>query len=665
VCGIVGVITALGNACAWSHEEVARARDQLAHRGPDGAGLWPARDGTTPHALLGHRRLSIVDRSPAGAQPCVVRDRQGIAGVLIYNGELYNAGELRAQLAVQPSSHHAPRSDTWALAHHLAAHGADALSSLRGMFAFAWLDVRRDELLLARDPLGIKPLLYCELAGGQGTQHAHLLLASELPALVSLREKVLPTLPDRAVVSAYMSTIRTTLGERTLLQGVRTLLPGEARQYALRGQLTLRRAWEPWRAPRRERHASTPDSLEAAAARVGEVVRESIVLHAEADAPVCTMLSGGLDSTIIATELLRRGHAAGQHTYCARVEDDAAQHAGDAGPAMQDADYARRLASQLGTRHREASLDADGFLVRWSAMVQALGTPLSTPNEAAIFEVLRAAGEDGHRVALSGEGADELFGGYTLVLAGLLHALADAAALDARGHARLALESGAWMGEAIKPQVLQASAWRDLGEDHALHAWASSTFADLLALDDAAPHDQPQHALGTHLRWQRRVNLAGLLHRLDTASMLVGIEGRTPFADLRVLELAESLPMHLHARLQVGGGVGKLLLRSAFAGQVPRETLQRSKASFPLPFQRWMAPLAPLVLESDLLRELVREPVLALVASRPAEHWNLAWPLINLALWEQRWWGRAPAQAAYSARSHEAALAGHSPTQMG
>lgn len=664
VCGIVGAVSSRSSACSFSHDDVARARDQLAHRGPDGAGLWPPRtpdaSGQSPHAILGHRRLSIVDRTARSAQPLVVRDASGVRGVLVYNGELYNTHELRRTLGEDL----APQGDTLPLAHLLARDGAAALAHLRGMFALAWLDLARGELLLARDPLGIKPLLYSELLPGQGVQAAHVLFASELPALLSLREKVCAIAPDRAVVSAYLSTIRTTLGARTLFEGVRTLLPGEARLYAIgsphaqassaRSELLLRSAWEPWRAPARDTRAAasiTPDAFAEAATAVGEAVRESIALHACAEVPVGAMLSGGLDSTIIASELRSLGMPV--RTYCARVLDDS--HPSDlATPTMQDADFARALSQQLGTTHHEASLDADAFLVRWSAMVHALGTPLSTPNETAIFEVLRVARDDGTIVALSGEGADELFGGYTLVLGAIARALAQQRAnghqLSADVHARLALESGAWIGASLKPQVLTAHAWQQLGEDHALYAWASDSFAELLAIDSAQRNardkladtsqvsDHDDLLLGTHLRWQRRVNLAGLLHRLDTSSMLVGVEGRTPFADVRVLHLAESLPMPMHTRVSQGMDAGKLLLRSAFAAQVPAAIAQRSKASFPLPFQRWMGPLAPLLLTSELLATLVRPAVLALVSQHPEQHWNLAWPMLNLALWERRWW---------------------------
>lgn len=619
----------------------------MEHRGPDGAGLWPPRGAQLPHAVLGHRRLSIVDHSEAGAQPLVVSEGDRTLGVLVYNGELYNASELRARLAAARTwrgapAHAMPRSDTWVLAHLLAAEGESVLVSVRGMFALAWLDCARGELVLARDPLGVKPLLYAQAQARSeqdpvGGAASHVLFASEIAALQSLRERAEPAEPDVAVLSAYLSTIRTSMGSRTMMQGVCTLQPGEVRVWAVGHGLGKPRARELWHAPAR---AAIP--LREAVAATQRVLQESVLAHSHADVPLCCMLSGGLDSTILAGVLLQGGDGAAArtpallNTYCVRAENNTQ------GAPPQDADFAAELASSLGTSHRQVSIDGDGFLVRWAAMVSAMGTPLSTPNETAIFEVLRLAREQGQRVALSGEGADELFGGYTLVLAGLERAM-QGAALDAASHARIAIENAAWMGEAIKPQVLLAKAWNDLDHDAALHTWARQEFSQLLALGDSEP-------LGVQLRWQRRVNLAGLLQRFDTASMLASVEGRTPFADVRVASLAESLPMHT----LYNGTQGKLALRAAFAHAVPQAIAARAKASFPLPFQAWMQPLATLIQGSPLLRSLVREPVLALASQRAQEHWNLAWPLANIALWEQRWWpdGAAlPSYAAHSARA--------------
>ncbi len=604
----------------------------MEHRGPDGAGLWPSRNVARPHALLGHRRLSIVELSEASAQPFVVRDSAGkVLGVLVYNGELYNTRELQSHLGAHRDSDQTRiAGDTYTLAHVLAMEGCEAISKLRGMYAFAWLDYQRNQCVLARDPLGIKPLLFAlEHAGSPATPHV--LFASEMPALLELRSKVCPPEPDLAVVSAYLSTIRTTLGNRTLMQGVHTLLPGEVRTWDLHTmqERTITRAWQ---APSRRAQLS----LEEAAELVRASVSHSVHAHLQADVPLCSMLSGGLDSTIITQLALQHGQASKSdgsfHTYCARSLQPASdpQH-------KQDADFASELAKHLRTHHHEASLDADGFLVRWAAMVHALGNPLSTPNETAIFEVLRLAREHGHRVALSGEGADELFGGYTLVLHAVERAIGGRT-LQAEEHASIALESGAWVGQAIKSQVLSSAGWSAVQGDDALRTWSQQEFASLLALDEASC------PLGTHLRWQRRVNLAGLLQRLDTSAMLASIEGRTPFADIRVAELAESLPMHTLVNTQEG----KIVLRRAFDAVVPRQIAARPKASFPLPFQKWMQPLASTITSSPLLRQLVREPVLAVAAQRSEEHWNLAWPLANLALWEQRWW---PARSAHSSQS--------------
>ena len=197
-------------------------RDTMAHRGPDGYGLW-----RRSNLVLAHRRLAVVDLSPDAAQPMLSHDaRYAIA----YNGELYNDQELRAELHSR-GVRFRTRSDTETLLHALATWGPDALPKLRGMFAFAFIDTLTQRLLLARDPLGIKPLYFrlgVHLGGGE------IIFASEIPAILAHPD--CPVQPDILAVSAYLTTIRTTAGNNTLFEGVRTLRAGEAMSIDLSGK---------------------------------------------------------------------------------------------------------------------------------------------------------------------------------------------------------------------------------------------------------------------------------------------------------------------------------------------------------------------------------------------------------------------------------------------
>lgn len=567
--------------------------------------------------VLGHRRLAVIDLTPAAAQPMVTPD--GLHA-LSYNGEVYNDADLRAELGRENDPPRwRSRSDGETLLHLLARHGPGALSRVRGMYALAFHDASEQRLVLARDPMGIKPLHYATAWCGGAPE---IVFASEAQAVAS--HPRVGASPDLAGISVYLSTIRTVLGDRTLFAGVKSLRPGEVLEFDLGGG-ALRRESRIIAMPAAETGDEASRALGDAESRVREVVSCSIRAHLRSDAPLCLMLSGGLDSTIIAAVAGR--HHADLRSYCSGAACD---------EGTGDSWHARLVAAGLGLRHTDAPVSAGMFGERWAEMVARSGVPLSTPNEVAINEVCRRMRRAGEVVTLSGEGADELFGGYE-------GSLREAAAFEASAGARATgdgaagfraeyfLRSASWVPPEDKPGVLSPAAWRALEGDVALLGAMRDEFAA-----SAAGAPDP---LAVHLRCQRRVNLTGLLHRLDSASMLESIEGRTPFADVCVAALAESLPTTLKFVGSEGGDVPgtKLVLRRAFASEVPAAAVTRPKASFPLPFQAWMAGQTRVLERSEFVRELFLPEAIAVAATDPARHWRLAWPMMNLAMWRERW----------------------------
>jgi asparagine synthase (glutamine-hydrolysing) len=634
VCGIIGILSSLASRVTLSREAFARARDLLTHRGPDASGLWDA-----GHILLGHRRLAVIDPTPSGAQPMHVVDALGrTAGVLVYNGELYNDADVRTHLHARGVRVHSP-SDTATLAHALAEFGAGAPRLLRGMYALAYADLTRAQALLMRDPLGVKPLYYARLAQPSG--HPCIAFASELVALAELAREItgVGPAPDWVVASAYLTTIRTTLGERTLFDGLRTLLPGETLSVDLRDpDLPIeRRSW--WDMPRRHIRGAT---LEHSAALLAASLRESVRLHVRSDVPVCVLLSGGLDSSVVGA--LAAPLLDAPRSFCAGARDD------DHATPADDFAFAREASAFLTTRHREAPLAREDFASLWPDMVNRLGLPLSTPNETAIYHVARTLRSDACVVTLSGEGADELLAGYDRAL--------DAATAFVRAHetgeaqgltpGEFELVQASWVSLADKPAILRPDALAHSEHDEPLLAWYRDAFERVRTeVDDDDP-------LQAHLRWQRRVNLLGLLQRLDTATMLAGVEGRTPFADAEVALLCESLPLRAkfgvrhsdshpaaHPASRVEQPRTKLALRRAFADHLPPAILSRPKASFPLPFERWMGsvPGALSALDSAFAREAFTPEAIAAIRQDPQRLWTIAWPMLNLAMWGRRWWG--------------------------
>jgi asparagine synthase (glutamine-hydrolysing) len=321
-------------------------------------------------------------------------------------------------------------------------------------------------------------------------------------------------------------------------------------------------------------------------------------------------------------------------TFCAGAPSD--------GTTPGDLEVADAVSRALGTDHRSVPITRDAFVETWPIMVRSLGVPLSTPNEVAILAVAQALGRHA-KVTLSGEGADELFAGYGPPLVEAERWIAQAGLGHAVPLAEWHSTTFGWVAPGMLDAILHAAPLANAGGPQAL----------LDEIGHAYRRAGDPLRLRTHLDVQRNVNLTSLLQRLNTSTMLASVEGRTPFADVRIAELAARLPLFLHyppatPNIDADAAVltatlprTKRLLRAAFADAVPHAALVRPKASFPLPFEQWLDAAAPAVaaLSSESARAVLRPEAIELVGSRPAEHWRIAWPMMNIALWLQRWWG--------------------------
>jgi asparagine synthase (glutamine-hydrolysing) len=301
------------------------------------------------------------------------------------------------------------------------------------------------------------------------------------------------------------------------------------------------------------------------------------------------------------------------------------------------------VAKAVGTRHQEAAVTREMFRERWPMLVAAAGVPLSTPNEVAIHEVASRLRADGQVVTLSGEGADEFFAGYELPMrqaAEFERQLAGTGATDTvLQRAMFQIDSNAWVPRGAKANILRGEVFQAAGRDEAM----GETYLQIMAACEAeAMEDSP---LQMHLMLHQRVNLVGLLLRLDSATMRASVEGRTPFADVEVARAANGLAMGL--KFGEGDGMGaavhpepnthragtKIVLREGYRGVLPVGVIDRPKASFPLPFQEWVADFGGVLRASGFAREIFTAQAIETVASRPGEFWSAAWPMVNLALW--------------------------------
>ena len=598
MCGICGVVTHASRGLGVERGAFDAMRDRLTHRGPDDEGThWE------PGVALGHRRLSIIDPGKAGHQPM---PSPGGRFVLVYNGELYNDAELRASLEAE-GVQFLSSCDTETVLHAVARWGLDACGRLRGMYALALWDRETKTLTLARDGLGIKPLYWTHT-------NERIIFASEIPAIL-LHPDVTPR-PDWVTVSAYISTVRTTLDDRTLFEGVSAVRPGEwiKISFADEHAPVIASAFPPQ--PTSRQHHADGDALRA-------VIEGSIQAHLRSDVPWCSLLSGGLDSTIVAS--VAAAQIGDLRTYVSGCPS--------AGEGLaDDFAFASEAADAIGTHHSEVPVDREMFLENWPAMVAALSIPMSTPNEVAINAVAQRLRADGNVVALSGEGADELFAGYELPMMSFWSWVQEND--SAEDDADAAIRAASWMPTENRGLFLRD----EFAQRAEADAFLLADYRRIMGEErsSAESSGNPDARLRSFLGLQRRINLVGLLQRLDTATMLASVEGRTPFADAIVLDASRALP--LSACFTPGDPAQtKTALRHAFAGRIPESIAKRPKRSFPLPFQEWLGSIPPegirQIQQSDFLREIYTDDAIAFVCADPARNWNLAWPMFNLALW--------------------------------
>jgi len=588
---------------------VDRMRAAIVHRGPD--------DGSTDAygpCVLGHQRLIVVDPE-SGYQP--VQNEAGDV-TAVFNGELYNFPELRRSLHGHDVR---GRGDTPVLPHLYEEHGTAFVERLHGMFALALWDAPRNRLVLARDRLGKKPLLYTRLPDGTFA------FASELKALLQLPvERTL----DLAAIDAYLA-LGYVPGERTGIAGVRRLPPGHL-LVVEDGRERLERYW------RLESHDETLSDDEWLE-RVRETVRAAVRRRLVADVPLGVLLSGGIDSSIV-TALMAEAASDPVRTFTVGFDDAAYDERG----------WARLVAERYGTRHEEVVLDADvaGTLER---LVRTLDEPLGDEAILPLYLICEAA-RTHVTVALTGDGGDEAFGGYERYAA---HALASrlpravgvAARVLPSGERRSRTARAARFLELVgtPANARYAALMEVFGRDVRAQLWdddARST-GDLLG---KPPYDGVRGLQALDVE----TYLANdLLPKADLASMAHSLELRSPFLDHEVVELGLSLPDHLKVR----GLRGKVALRSAFADLLPPELAARRKAGFGLPLARWfrgeLREQAHDVLLSDALfrREAV-ERLLAEHESGRIDHGHRLWCLLVLELW-RRAWVDAPAGAPIAA----------------
>jgi asparagine synthase (glutamine-hydrolysing) len=641
MCGIAGIIGRIDNV---NRVALERMSDAIAHRGPDASGTWVSEpDSRGWGALLAHRRLAILDLSPAGAQPMV----DPVTGhVIVFNGEIYNFRDLRRRLVAEGQELRST-GDTAVMLRALGLYGLGAVGWLRGMFAFACWGPKERRLLLARDPLGIKPLYLARSSDPVGGWSV--VFASELRALLASGLLGAPQLDPQAVASTVWNGF--VVGPGTAVKGVDLLWPGHLLEFD--GAGTEVRQQDFWRIPDR-----APDPI-ADEHGLAAILEEGLRLHLASDVPLAVLLSSGVDSSVIAN-LAQRAAQSPIHTFTLAFEED----------ELNEGPIARCIAAAIGTQHHEVVLTEERFVDNLEAALDSLDQPTFDGLNA--YYISHAIREAGFTVALSGTGGDELFGGYSSYRdLPALHRWSQRAAWMPRSLQMAAANLATWplrrFGGTVPPQTRWAKLPEMVrhGDDLlALYQLAYALFLPEFQLELMAPSFAEALADGLPAAMQQRLIAESrgrtplsaisvmeqrlflgerLLRDNDVASMACSLEQRVPLVDQVLLESVNRLPDQARY-LPLGR---KAMLRRIGLRGLDPALFERPKSGFVMPFDRWIRrglkdamdqtlrdpqAIAPIGLDPVAVERLWR----AFLDGAPGMYWSRVWSIYVLVRWCHR-----------------------------
>ena len=621
MCGIAGIIDTLKPP---SPTEIGTMIADFAYRGPDAVGqICLETDGVA----LGHRRLSILDLSEAGAQPMASRSGRFW---LVYNGEIYNYLEIRRDLAALGYEFRSG-SDTEVLLCAYEQWGGACLERFMGMYAFAIWDRNRRELFAARDRLGIKPFYYRETARG-------FLFASEIKSVLAVQTD--PRGVDASLIDAYMD-FGYVPGQDTLHKGIKRLLPGHTLTWR-DNRTTVSAYWN------LEFDGQGKDEIAVCADKVNALLKDSVALHLRSDVPLGVFLSGGIDSSAVVA-LLSPGASLGLKTFSVAYKF---------GPDYDETPYAREVAAAFSTDHHEIRVTPKQFIEFVPRYIWHMDEPVTEAAAISLHYVSKLAREH-VIVCLSGEGSDELFAGYDFYTYNL--AIEKARRIFGagvfRGLAGLAAKIGRFSkirkylqlaGESLEKRYRGISSYEQGKKAHLYNGGFASFAAEGNAscnafLEGLFTHSRDWDPLSRMLYFDTKTWLVDdLLIKADRMSMANSIELRVPFLDHRVVEYAATLP----SRYKIRGMDTKFVLKKSLEGQLPDRILRRRKMGFPTPLEiMFRGDLFDYANETLLSREAVgrgyfdvgavKQLLLDHRSGRAANHREI-WQLVVLEEWHRK-----------------------------
>lgn len=632
MCGIAGVF----GPEDFTAEVIGPMLDVITHRGPDDQGRL-----TAPAFSFGMRRLSIIDVA-GGHQP--IWNEDGTVGI-VFNGEIYNFHELREELEAQGHTFET-HTDTETIVHLYEQYGRDNLSvmlnKLRGMFGFAIYDVARNQMVLARDQFGIKPLYYRTEPGADGD--VMMSFGSEIKSLLT-DPRYIPTVNDEAV-RQYLAFQFNPLAA-TFFNGITRLRPGHYAVVDLAtGTFDVGQYWS-YRFASKSMTITDADEL---AAEIRRVMRDSVEHHMIADVPVGAFLSGGVDSGITVTLIQERRKQLGLDpvkTFTIGFHE------------VSEIAEAREVAERIGSDHHEIIVDIDEYLDVLPKVAWYFDEPVADPSAVSLYFVAQEARKH-VTVVLSGEGADELFGGYTIYREPLsLRPVAKSPSwFRRRVVAPLVDSKPEFKGKGYLRRALTPFTDRYIGNayifkpDEIRRIWRGPFVGQ--------PHERPGDELAASVpgfeaepesRRMQQVDMnywlpGDILAKADRMTMAHSLELRVPYLDMVVAGLSARVPENLKYK----DGTTKWILRQAFKGILPESTKDRAKLGFPTPVRHWLKKNPDWFREQILGNEYMDahfdlveiERLFNEHAAGTADHARKIYLLVMLALWYDTFIGGVP-----------------------
>jgi len=626
MCGIVGLFSFSGPPVLAN--QIRAMSERVAHRGPDGHGLWISDDGRVG---MGHRRLSIIDLSIAAAQPMASVDK---SIQLVFNGEIFNHAEIRAELESLDNRHWCTdHSDTEVIINAYLQWGTGCLARFRGDFAIALWDSRKQSLWLARDRAGVKPLYYVRLPGG-------IAFASEIKALLALPQ--VPREIDMESLYHYLSFL-TPPAPRTMFAGIEKMPAATYMVVGNTGEIQTKRYWDPMGDNPTLYGLSDGEIQEAVLAEL----RRSVRYRKVSDVPVGIFLSGGIDSSANAVLFAEDGDLVS--TFSIGYDAEYASYA-------SELPYAKKMADRIGAQHHVRRLQVSDVADFIEKMVYHQDEPIGDVVCVPLYYVAKLARDAGVIACQVGEGSDELFCGYPYWRQHLKIARWNAYPVPrAAKQLGLGLLRGMGKANSYPYELLRRAAngeptfWggaEGLTQAEKLSILGPELrkrfegFSSAVMLEPILTRFKATAGEHSSLNWMTYLDLnlrlpELLLPRVDKMTMATGVEGRVPFLDHKFIELAMSIP----TANKVGDMELKRVLKGAMRGILPDDLIDRPKQGFGLPMREWLGGELGREIERRVLHFsettgiFDREITAGFLRKEP---WSKIWLLYNLAVWYER-----------------------------